>query len=608
VSSYWKLSVEISKLDEFLTVDYSFEGLSIKFKKIIRDLNDNMQVDIDARDYEKVSKALSGFDETNPSTKNEYDSYISQLRTIIERSKTNFINKARLFSLKNGNFKRLFEELVSLHYAEHHFKNIFSCFWTEIVDEISNMTDVFDKDLKQIYSKVLKANWDDAVWEDVAGAMHSMKNILSVHDCKTFLTFETVSSTGGTALVNFSNICESCKLNAALKKQTISLYCQACNKEDFYEIIFHHETQKVLQSCNRCKCNINVITGLKTGISKEFESYCSKVSELYQNFDKKLGSVMLTIQIDCKLISACEDFEEVSEVIPKKEFWVAMDKLSKDTFNSHHDWFEKWNKKLCGDVIDQLQILVNKACLVDKYFDASGRVNAAHTKNLATVVEIEKYISFAEHGGKSLPRELFPPTLKKTLINCKSKIESVKSINEFVLQNNLNYQSVENLLQMLENFSKNSDRQGVARVENKLLLLLDDFKKFLLQEELSQSFRCFLSQFWHWNNFVAIKCISSTFYNHIAIFFKRLDVYLDDFLKHKITSAEQLRLLDQNRLNFFSILFDLRKKNYAILEVLNKKNQKHNLIYSKIAIIIPLASLYFHTKISNNFIKKQKTV
>jgi hypothetical protein len=89
-------------------------------------------------------------------------------------------------------------------------------------------------------------------------------------------------------------------------------------------------------------------------------------------------------------------------------------------------------------------------------------------------------------------------------------------------------------------------------------LLLDEFNKALISERLSQSFQLFLSQFKHWNDFAHKKGVSATFYEHIVVLFKRFDVYLDDFFKPKVTSEEQLRLLD--RLNFFKYLFDLKKK------------------------------------------------
>jgi hypothetical protein len=246
VHSYWKFSIEMSKLDEFLSGDYSFEDLSSKFKKLLRDLNNTIQVDITARNYEKVSKALKGFDVTNSATKNEYDSYILQLGTIIEKSKSNFINKARQFSLKKGNFEKLIKELVSLHYAENYFTNLnnFSNAWTEIAEEVSNMTETLDNDLKQITYRTMKLDWDD-----VAYAMHCLQDILRTHDCKTFLTSEIVSSTGGNVLVNYSNICESCKLDVTTKSLTISLHCQTCNQEESYEITYNQGTQKVLQTC-----------------------------------------------------------------------------------------------------------------------------------------------------------------------------------------------------------------------------------------------------------------------------------------------------------------------------------------------------------------------
>jgi hypothetical protein len=57
----------------------------------------------------------------------------------------------------------------------------------------------------------------------------------------------------------------------------------------------------------------------------------------------------MVIQMGCKSISTCNDFEEIIEAIPKKEFWDTMDLFSGDTSN----WFGEWNKQLCADVTGQ---------------------------------------------------------------------------------------------------------------------------------------------------------------------------------------------------------------------------------------------------------------
>jgi hypothetical protein len=180
---------------------------------------------------------------------------------------------------------------------------------------------------------------------------------------------------------------------------------------------------------------------------------------------------------------------------------------------------------------------------------------------------------------------MFSSSLKQSLVDCKEKIDVVKSKSESLLRDILKDGNVVKLMQMLENSKKNFNKKAISQVEKRLGELLDEFENDLKSKELTMSLHLFLHQFWNWNNFVNNQGLNDSFYDHIAVLFNRLDAFLDEFFMPKNTSEEQLKLNDSNSTMLLMLLFDLKNKCGEYLHILMKKESETHKVINRIAIL-----------------------